>query len=436
MREQFIFGSAIKDYWQNILLFIPLGIGISVLAEDRRLNSLSLFLASLVVSAIASTTVEVTQIFLPSRVSNFSDIICNTLGGCLGASLYSYRRGAILFALGLLTFDRCKLSVKSLLKAIFGYCMLIFLAVWFLSANANLSNWENDFYLVLGNEVTGDRPWKGIISRCYIYDRAIPSSQIELVFQPLKGSDDFLTRLPGSIVAIGYPESAGDRSDNSLSELNLSWYSGSSSLPNSRLNSTPAQIENKLESKSGISLGRTHWLKSDRPATQLVRQLKSSQEFSIFLQVATQETTQTGPARIMTLSKNIYAHNLLIGQEGKDLYFRLRTPITGSQPTQPEFIIPNVFNSQNERQILITFHEKQLRFYVQNAAEHISAEHISKYIFRFAPATSFASYLPWNIGNWIINLETFDINRYRMYFYLAIALPIVFLIMVLIFLLA
>ena len=344
----------------------------------------------------------------------------------MGASLYYYRRGVVSFLIGLLTLDRRKLSLKSLLGVIVGYCLLVILAVWLLLVNANLSNWDRDAYLVLGNEVTGDRPWQGVISRLYICDRAIPPSDIESVFQPSEQSDNFLARLPSSIAAIGYPSEVGVLLNDSLQTPHLSWYGASSSLSNISANSTSPKAEDKFKFKSGISIDRTHWLKSDRPASQLVRRLKSSQEFSIFLQVATGQTMQTGPARIVTLSEGIYAHNLLIGQEGTDLNFRLRTPITGSQPTQPEFVVPDVFDSNNYRQILITFVDQQLTFYVQNAD--------TKYTFKFAPAISSISYLPWNIKNWSINLKTFKIDKYRVYFYLAIAIPLILLIAISIFL--
>ena len=144
---EFYFGSSIKDYWQNILLFIPLRVSLAAIIRNERRSYLYVIIACTVACAIASTAVESMQIFLTSRVSNLSDIICNSLGDCLGASLYCWRKKAIALVIGLLTFNRHKLSVNSLLVAIFGYCVLVSLAVLLLLVNVNLSNWDDDFYM-------------------------------------------------------------------------------------------------------------------------------------------------------------------------------------------------------------------------------------------------------------------------------------------------
>ena len=400
---------------------MPLGIGLAFSIEQKPHHRLVVVLVSSILGAIASTAVELTQMFLPVRVSNLSDIICNSLGGYLGASLYCYRQSAISFLVALFTLNRHQLRVASLFKAIAWYCVLIGLTVWLLSANANLSNWEQGFYLVLGNEVTGDRPWQGVLYRCYIYDRPLEPSQVELVLRSTAQSD-VLTRLPSLVAAISDSPAIGDRPENNLVP-DLSWYGKFPTLPDRPFTAAEA-LENSKP--YGLALDRTRWLKSESPARKLASQLKSSQEFSIFLEVATRKTIQTGPARIIALSRDVYSHNFSLGQEGTDLSFRLRTPITGNQPTQPEFIVPDVFDSQDRRNILITFEGKKLNFYIQNVER--------KYTFKFTPATSFVSMLPRKVPNWIINLETFDVYRYRIPFYLAIAVPLLYLLAIAMFL--
>jgi hypothetical protein len=41
-----------------------------------------------------------------------------------------------------------------------------------------LANWDDTFALVLGNEVSGDRPWQGLIKFVAIHDRALTAAQI------------------------------------------------------------------------------------------------------------------------------------------------------------------------------------------------------------------------------------------------------------------
>src|SRR5882672_7958215 len=41
-----------------------------------------------------------------------------------------------------------------------------------------IANWDNTFALVLGNEVSGDRSWQGLIKFVAIHDRALTATQI------------------------------------------------------------------------------------------------------------------------------------------------------------------------------------------------------------------------------------------------------------------
>jgi len=90
--DKFRFGSTLKDYWQNILLFLPFGISLAVAILRQRLVNRPIAIAIIsVTSILLSSTIEMTQLLLPSRVSNLSDIICNSLGGILGGIIYFWR---------------------------------------------------------------------------------------------------------------------------------------------------------------------------------------------------------------------------------------------------------------------------------------------------------------------------------------------------------
>ena len=46
---------------------------------------------------------------------------------------------------------------------------------------ANLSNWEDDFPLLVGNETTGNRPWHGSVSDLIIADVELSVSEVESI---------------------------------------------------------------------------------------------------------------------------------------------------------------------------------------------------------------------------------------------------------------
>lgn len=393
----FNYSSSVKDYVQNVLLFIPLGISLAAIASHQRYSTKAIIIFGCLLSAVVSSTVELTQLFLPIRVSNLTDIVCNSLGGLVGGVLYCWRRDLSEFAIGVVKADPSRLSLKSLGLAIFGYCTIVAVAIWFLIINANLSNWNENFYLAIGNEITGDRPWNGHLNSLYLSDRSLRRSQAVAV---LENPDRFFD----SVKTIISLESAdGDLSAQNSGRFNLFWQDGLS---------TPDVIAEA----SGILLNSKRWLKTAQPVLSINQQLKNSNEFSLFLDLATNDLTIGGPARIITISNSIYVQNLLLGQAGQDLVFRLRTPITGSDPTQPEFFLPNFFNDYSDRQVLITFAEGKLSFYLSREEQ---------YSFEFNPSVSFYSYLPWNIANWRINLKQLNTTRYRLLFYSIIIMPLI-----------
>ena len=79
-----------KDWVQNLLWFIPLGWLIAVVRTPRP----SIFVATVLCAAL-SVTIELGQIFLPTRFPSADDLILNTLGGTIGAWLATRRRSHV-----------------------------------------------------------------------------------------------------------------------------------------------------------------------------------------------------------------------------------------------------------------------------------------------------------------------------------------------------
>lgn len=415
--EEFNFGSSVKDYLQNILLFIPFGIGLAkITASKNAKNNLVKTLAiTLLTSTIISTTVELTQFLLPTRTSNLTDIIYNSLGGALGGFIYCQRKQIIEFIVGIITGNPQKLSIKSILYAIAGYCLLVILGLWILLISVNLSNWDDDFYLAIGNEVTGDRPWNGNIHSLYISDRGLNRSEVAQVF---KQPDSFFAQLPNLVTSLVFTKSQPFYQDSQKQIPNLLWQGNLSIAAINQANYSTIQTPS-------ILVNSQQWLKTEEPASLLTEKLKNNSEFSLSLVVATNELAQTGPARILAFSQGTKAHNLIVGQDNTNLDVRLRTPITGNNANQPEFFVPNVFNDRQLHQILIIFAQKKLNFYIDQPD--------NQYTFEFNSYNSFLSYFPWEKKNWRINLQNFNLFKYQLLFYSIVLTPLFMLIALLIY---
>ena len=59
-------------------------------------------------------------------------------------------------------------------------------------ATSNLNDWDNSFAFVLGNEVSGDRQWQGVIKMVAIHNRALTAQQVQQNFSVGVGEKFFL----------------------------------------------------------------------------------------------------------------------------------------------------------------------------------------------------------------------------------------------------
>ena len=74
------------DLCVNIAAYVPLGFFV-VQSFGSRFSRLSASLMAIIVGIALSFTMESTQSWLPSRVPSNVDLLCNSIGACLGASL-------------------------------------------------------------------------------------------------------------------------------------------------------------------------------------------------------------------------------------------------------------------------------------------------------------------------------------------------------------
>ncbi len=405
----FTFGSNLKDYWQNILLFTTWGFSFTAIISPKVKQIWLVVIASCLGSVALSSLIELTQLFLPTRVSNGTDIICNSFGGCLGGVLYYYRLNIAGFVGKIITRNFARLTYKSILLVIAGYCLIIAFGIAMLLINVNLDNWSNNYHLAVGNEVKGHRPWNGYLRNLYICDRAL--SDLEII-QALENIPDFLEQNTNLLAKIN-PQS-------DLSEFsNFVWQTN----PEAQTKQKVIQLQDFVRDNS-LLLKEKQWLKTKLPTTDLSNRLKETSEFTVSFTVATNDTENYGPGRIMSLSKDTYAQNIMIGQNKNDLFFRLRTSLTKQNPIHPEFIVPDVFSDRNFHQIIITFVDNELSFYIDRFQ--------NKYDFLFNPNSTFIVFAPWNNQQWQINLGTFSLLKHQLAFYTIVATPLLLLTAVLV----
>lgn len=412
--QKFHHGTNIKDYVRNIFLFIPLGISLGgILGTYKHQPWLIILLAGLLSGIVLSSSIELSQITLNTRVSSISDIVCNSLGGTLGTTIYTTRQEFTRLARAITDNKYSQVNQQFLLTLLIGYCLTFLLGARLLKHNLNLSNWNDNYYLAIGSEVTGRVTWNGYLANLEIYDRALNSEEITKTWNH---SQLDCNNSSGLITAYNFDHHQEYYEDNCGQSPNLTW----------QHNSFPAKDRWKpINSQQSVLFKHRHSLISQTATKNINQSIKQSGEFSLSLAVATNRLKQIGPARIISLADSVGSRNLLIGQTGKNLVLFLRTPITGHHASQPSFLIPNLFADYKLHHLLIIYKQDKITFYLDQLQ--------NQYTFKFQLANSARLYLPWTskYPGWRIDVTKPNLFENNLIFYSCAFLPVAIMIRIL-----
>ena len=138
--QEFERSSNLKDYANNILLFMPWGFSLAWILPRKKLTYFGVLILAILTGFGVSLTVEIIQYFLPRRISNFTDVTTNSIGAGVGVFVYWCRLGIINFLRALIYNNYHRLSPQSVGLIFVSYFAFIYLVVFSLLANVNLSN--------------------------------------------------------------------------------------------------------------------------------------------------------------------------------------------------------------------------------------------------------------------------------------------------------
>lgn len=361
--------------------------------QERKSDGKLAFVIVLIASSGLSFTIEILQIFLPSRDPSLADVIANSIGGILGFVCYRLWGSKILDqASALIKKNKRWLSIKNLTISFIGYTTFVFFISIFLQSAANqaakLSNWNQTFPLLLGNELTGNRPWRGYIIELSIANKVISKKAMASAF-PV--------------------EELLDSSDSSLLvsyQLTESYRDQTGHLPDLLWRGCTPNPQNR----KGALLNANHWLETGTPAAILTEKIRKTSKFTLITTVASANIKQTGPARIVSLSQDPYHRNFSLCQEAADLIFRLRTPLTGKNGTNPELIAKNIFKDTSFHRLAITYDGLSLRLYKDGLQYSHPLE------FTTTPGPLLVSQL--------LSLDAYDMRGYQILYYALVFIPL------------
>jgi len=310
----------VSDFLQNIGYFVPWGVLVYLFLGSPQDRTSSLVLSAVLVGGMVSFAIELCQLFFSRHPSVF-DVLANTFGAVLGAMLCAISPMDVRSVARRFLARAEQSRVLWLIVILFGavpFIVFVSKSPWF-----DFHNWDRDFTFQLGNEATLDRPWLGTIYRTAIYNRALSPEEVARHYKlgvsqkPLRGHGN-----KNLIALYMFDEGRGTK------VRDVSGYE-----PRLNLTLSPSSHFRWLRGHNGIEILKPAILKSEGPAEKLVDGVRASNELSIEVWMMPANAEQKGPARIVSLSHDPVARNFTVGQDGLDIDFRLRTPISGANGT-------------------------------------------------------------------------------------------------------
>ncbi len=335
--------SGAVDVFLNVLLFIPVGFGLTESLRERGRSRAAVLGITLVAGALFSYTVELLQFFIPMRDSGWGDVITNSTGSALGSLVYEFGGATVLsFASHVESAFITRLDWR---RVIVG--LLLYVGMWLavsihFQQEVRIIDWAPHSTLLIGSSAAEepDSAWSGRVFEIEFWNRALP----ETVAKAMTAGGP-QTGLPP------------------LASYNLS---GSPPFQDRR-RVLPGLAWVRDASASAPPVAGGSWLMSRAPISSLVDQVARTNRFSLHL------LCQASPAvvrnrRIVVIAQLPGPMDLELDQKGAQLGFWFRNPLSAKRP-RLAWGVPNVFAPDQVRNLLISYDGSRLALYVDGRKE-------------------------------------------------------------------
>ena len=340
-RSSFLLGGPLRfdgflHTFLNALLFVPFGFALFTFSNRRGRTRLQSLAIATIAGLVFSYGIELIQIYMPSRDSEWDDVIANTLGSAVGMALGLMSGTRIVRWLSEL---EVVLERRSSVRGIVLVGFLYF-AIW-LGVSVPLqkvtlpSNWDPNAYLSIGSDELGVTPaWSGQVTRLQIWGRSFDRARVPT-----------LTAESSSEIGLA---------DGMLADYDLSQ---APPIPN-KFGPLPelvvgSEIVNGSHPRGSFDGSQVSWLISANAVPSLVEAVRKSHQFAVRVDcLPTGGTDAHGT--LVIISPLGGTTDFAMKQQGSSLLIRLRT---GLQPERSslEWSSPDIFVPHRWRSILFTF---------------------------------------------------------------------------------
>lgn len=378
------------DRSQNIALFVPFGFALAGMVRRKRWSWATRIAVGTIGGALFTSAIESSQMFVSFRDPSLMDLWCNTLGAAIGAVLY------VLFGDPLLrAATQCLLLLRPLANpwimaiVLLLYSLIQLIGPLLIRNPGDMSVWDTDLPLTVGNEVTGERSWSGTVSEIALADRAIDPGEAVRIWQ----GESPEKMLGDSLLAHYIPRGAAPYADRTGHLPPLNWAgSATTTQPDQSPPILPKQ-----------------WLTTSVPVTFASERIAKSSELTLATWVTPYTLNQRGPARLVSISRDTSSRNVQLGQEFEDLSVRVRNAVR----VMPDMRVHNVFVENQPRHIVVTAKGPRIIVYIdgqERGTVQVTPE--AKMIWRLYPRQGF-----------FMRMERYGFRSYGLIYRLMIFVP-------------
>jgi len=335
------------DMVANFILLLPFGFIYYYLS--RHALKAGSWGRAFFMGGILSFGIEFTQLFL-ERSSNITDIVMNALGSAAGFILAGcYQRFHDNHQDLICRFDRW---FRGLVLTVYGvFVILLFLLPRYCTTP---DSWNPDFHLLIGNEASMDRPWRGELQWIALYNQSLTQHQVRTLNQShLNDRSVDIRKNMGLLAAYPLTEGAGDTLHD------RSGYQNPLLLCGSDIQWSPG---GGIQCRGGL-------IQSVSPGFKMTHAVKQSGAFSVEVWCTPDNLIQGGPARIVSLSPNAGQRNFTLAQQEKQIRLRFRSQMGGWNGSDINLRANHVLDSLGQYHLIATYHHGVEQLFV-NGRRH------------------------------------------------------------------
>jgi glycopeptide antibiotics resistance protein len=337
----------VLDAISNIILFIPFGFLFSKLVKYNHEEFTKVIWIPVISGAFLSGIIEVTQLFL-HRTTSIIDFVTN-IGGTVSGFYLAYHNVIVRNIFSFINRIWKKNIFRVCLTCI--YILLLTIIVLMPSRKNNFNNWDDNFHFLIGNEATFDRAWEGEIFMAAVYDRALRKDQAHEFYRSGVNVDHLKERHNNGLTAFyNFMEGNGDIVHDV-------------SIDQNPLNLKGNEIE-WISGGNGVTIYKDKYLKSIKSGIKITRALRQTSQMSIEVWLRTSNLTQSGPARILTLSESPDQRNFTLGQQRSGLHLRVRTPQTGINGSRIHLKVNSILEKYKIHHIVASYNRGVAKLWI------------------------------------------------------------------------